>query len=97
MRMTPQQWSGLAMGLLIGAVYGTIQRRCMGEGPRPDGAGRAFLGAVMRLVALVVTVFVLLRVTEADRILLVVGVMASYGIMFGLTMASVIRRKNGKP
>jgi Mn2+/Fe2+ NRAMP family transporter len=92
--MTPQQWLGLAAGLFIGAAYGVIQRRCMGGSLQPEAASRSSLWAVARLTALMATVFIVLRVTDADRILLVVGVMVSYGLMFGMTMMSVFRNKS---
>jgi hypothetical protein len=94
--MSPQQWIGLVAGLLIGTAYGAIQRRYLGKGPRPHAAGRAFLGAAIRLTGLALTVALLLWVTNVDPILLVVGVMASYALMFGMTMTRAMRKTNEK-
>ena len=94
--MTPQTWLGLGLGVLIGSVYGALQRRGLGEGPRPDAVGRPLTGTAMRLLGLLVVVFALLRFTNADRVALVVGIMISYGLMFTVTMWKVIWKKNNK-
>ena len=94
--MTPETWSGLLLGMLIGTGYGALQRWGLGQGPQPDSVGRPLAGTAIRLLTLLVAVFAVLRFTNADRLFLVVGIMVSYGLMFAVTMWKVVCKKNGK-
>ena len=94
--MTPQVWLGLVLGVLIGAAYGALQRRGLGQGPLPDAVGISLAATAVRLGILLLVVFAVLRFTSADRLFLVVGIMVSYGLMFAITMWKVVSRKNGK-
>jgi hydrogenase/urease accessory protein HupE len=91
--MNDGTWLGLGLGAVIGLIYGYWQRRAMGAGPKPEGAGRAFTVAVIRLTALMVAVYIAIRFTDANRLWLVGGVMAAYGIMFTGTMLRTMLKK----
>jgi len=94
--MTPQVWLGLVLGVLIGAAYGVLQRRGLGEGPQPNAVVKPLAATAIRLGLLVVVVLAVLRFTTADRLFLAVGIMVSYGLMFAVTMWKVVCKKNGK-
>jgi uncharacterized membrane protein len=87
-------WLGLAFGAVIGVVYGLLQRRGLGKGPKPHNAAGAFLGAAARLAGLMATVVLVLWWTEADRLWLVGAVMVSYGLVFGFSMLTTLLNKN---
>jgi hypothetical protein len=91
--MDQSAWLGLVLGVVIGAVYGLLQRRGLGKGPDPYKVGGAFLGATVRLVGLMIAVFLALRFAGADKLWLVGGLMVAYGVVFGISMLGTLVKK----
>lgn len=89
--MTGNAWLGLGLGVVIGLVYALWQRRAMGAGPKPEDAGKAFGGAILRLAAMLAVIWIAVRFTPAHRMWLVGGVMGAYGILFAAMMLKVMR------
>ncbi len=87
-------WLGLVIGAVIGTVYGLVQRRSMGAGPKPAAVGGAFAGAIIRLAILLLVVFLVVRFTTANRLWLAGAVMVSYGIVFVVMMLKVLWKNN---
>ena len=94
--MTPQAWWGLALGAVIGAAYGALQRRGLGKGPHPNAVGRSVAGSAVRLIVLMLAVLAIFRFTDADRVFLVAGTMVSYGLTFVVMVWGALWRKSGK-
>ena len=92
--MNESAWLGLVLGAAIGVVYGLLQRWGLGKGPNPHAATGAFVGAAARLIGLMVTVLLVLRWTNADKLWLVGALMVSYGLVFGFSMLTTLLNKN---
>ena len=84
---------GLVLGVAIGAGFGLLQRWALARGPQLDGVGRAFGGAVLRFVALLVAIGLVWRFTGANRVWLIGGIMGAYGILFVATMIKAMRQQ----
>ncbi len=91
--MNAGAWLGLGLGAVLGLGYGLWQRRTMGDGPRPGTVGGAAVGAVVRLAALLVAIWLVLQYTVASRLWLVGGVMVSYGLVLVATVLQATRKK----
>ena len=94
--MTAEARLGLALGVVMGTAYGACQWWGVRHGLRPDAVAKPLAGSVVRLGALILMGLAILQLTDADRVSLAIGIMASYGAMFAMMMWRVVWKKSDK-